>query len=122
MQERILNYRQTWDLVGLNYAKWNDNITANFYPVNSAIQIRDKTKYKTFTIMNDRSQSGTSLTDGTIQLMQNRRLFADDSKGVGEALNERDENGDGMRVKATYYIEFNDKLVSKSRSRQRTIQ
>lgn len=43
MQKRILNYRPTWDLIGLNYAKWNDNITANFYPINSALQIRDIT-------------------------------------------------------------------------------
>ena len=98
MQERILNYRPTWDLIGLNYAKWNDNITANFYPINSAIQLKDWTREdkngcaKLFTVMNDRSQSGTSLSDGSIQLMQNRRLYADDHKGVGEPLNERQPN------------------------------
>lgn len=44
--------------------------------------------------------------------MQNRRLFADDDKGVGEPLNEKDANGNGMRVKAAYRVEFVDKSVA----------
>lgn len=41
MQERILNYRPTWN-ISRNYNKSNDNITANFYPVTSAISMFDK--------------------------------------------------------------------------------
>jgi len=36
MQKRVLNYRPTWD-IQMNYNVSNDNITANFYPINSAI-------------------------------------------------------------------------------------
>lgn len=75
--------------------------------------------------MNDRSQSGASLTSGSIQLMQNRRLFADDDKGVTEFLNERDANGEGMRVKASYHVQFVDHSLSDGRSAatyQRTVQ
>ena len=32
MQERILNFRPTWDLQA-NYNQSNENITANYYPV-----------------------------------------------------------------------------------------
>jgi len=39
MQERILNYRPTWN-ISLNYEEHNDNISANFYPINSAISIK----------------------------------------------------------------------------------
>jgi hypothetical protein len=36
--------------------------------------------------------------------MHQRRLFFDDWRGVGEALNETDEFGNGIRVDATYYL------------------
>jgi lysosomal alpha-mannosidase len=48
-----------------------------------------KTSFK-FTVLNDRSQGGSVLEDGRIELMQNRRLFKDDGKGVEECMNETD--------------------------------
>lgn len=89
MQKRILNYRPTWD-IKKNYNDSNENITANYYPVNSAVQMRDLKQNKIFTIMNDRSQAGSALEAGQIQLMQNRRIAADDHRGMGEYLNETD--------------------------------
>lgn len=38
--------------------------------------------------------------------MQNRRIFADDSRGVGESLDQVDSDFNGIRVKATYYVEL----------------
>lgn len=38
--------------------------------------------------------------------MQNRRIFNDDSRGVGEPLNQRDSEGRGIRIKAKYYAEL----------------
>lgn len=38
MQKRIFNYRPTWDL------KTDENVTANYYPVGSAISIKDTEK------------------------------------------------------------------------------
>ena len=43
--------------------------------------------------MNDRAQGGSALAEGTIELMQNRRLFFDDNRGVEQVLNETDSNG-----------------------------
>jgi len=51
------------------------------------------------TVMNDRSQGGSV---GTIELMQNRRLFHDDMRGVEESLNETDSAGYGIQVDALY--------------------
>lgn len=39
-------------------------------------------------VMNDRSQGGSVIKNGRIELMQNRRLNVDDGRGVDEALNE----------------------------------
>jgi lysosomal alpha-mannosidase len=65
-------------------------VTTNYYPINSAISVVDaKTSFK-FTVLNDRSQGGSVLEDGRIELMQNRRLFKDDGKGVEECMNETD--------------------------------
>jgi len=63
MQKRKLNYRPTWDLVEVNYKKSLENITANFYPINSAVSMTEG--QRRFTVMNDRSQAGASLEDGS---------------------------------------------------------
>lgn len=42
------------------------------------------------TVMNDRSQGGSVVEKGRIELMQNRRLHGDDNRGVDENLNEID--------------------------------
>lgn len=60
------------------------------------------------TVMNDRSQGGTSIAPGTIELMQNREAPSDDNKGVSEPLREKNEYGNGIRVKATYYVQICD--------------
>jgi len=70
--------------------------------------------------MNDRSQGGSSLANGRIELMQNRRLYYDDYRGVGEALNETDAYGNGITVSATYRMQFFD--TRKETSQQRATQ
>ena len=39
-------------------------------------------------VLNDRCQGATSLNQGEIEIMIHRRLVEDDSRGVGEPLNE----------------------------------
>ena len=90
--------------------------------------------------MNDRSQGGTSLKNGQIQLMQNRRLNSGDDKGMTSQMDERDTsnyneqvgfkrnvnrtNGDnfGLRVPATYYLEIKNDVADLKESKQRDIQ
>jgi hypothetical protein len=88
MQKRILNYRPTWDLVATNYADSLENVTANYFPIQSALSMKDVSSERMFTVMNDRSQGGSALADGTIEFMQNRRIPADDARGMGEWVNE----------------------------------
>jgi len=56
------------------------------------------------TVMNDRSQGGSVIDTGRIELMINRRLYYDDDRGVEEALNETDAYGNGITVPATYHF------------------
>lgn len=84
------------------------NVTANYYPINSAIHMQDFKGSRSFTVMNDRAQGGTALSPGNIEFMQNRRIPADDSRGMGEYVDEKDLNGDGIRVPATYHVQIFD--------------
>jgi hypothetical protein len=94
MQKRILNYRPTWDWSG------KQNITANYYPVQTAIAIRDTNQTLQMTVMNSRSQGGSVINQGRIELMQHRRLYYDDGRGMGQALDERDSLGNPISVPA----------------------
>jgi lysosomal alpha-mannosidase len=60
------------------------------------------------TVLNDRSQGGSVVQDGRIELMQNRRLFFDDDRGVEEPLNETDQYGNGISVPAKYRLLFTE--------------
>jgi hypothetical protein len=64
--------------------------------------------------MNDRSQSGSALSEGNIELMQNRFVPANDNLGNDEFLTERDENGKGIRVYNTYYVQIFESTKSPS--------
>ena len=79
-------------------------VSANYYPVNTAIAIRDSDSGLQMTVMNDRAQGGSSIENGTIELMQNRRLFYDDNRGLNEPLDEMDKNGKGIDVNALYRV------------------
>ncbi|CAI2379380.1 unnamed protein product [Moneuplotes crassus] len=94
MQKRVLNQRPDFDL----QIQGTEEITANYYPINSAISVVDTLSGHGFTVLNDRSQGGSVLREGRIELMIDRRLFADDDKGVEEALNETDANGKPLPV------------------------
>lgn len=115
MQKRVVDFREDFTL------ETDEHVSANYYPINSSIVIRRSDGTKQFTVMNDRSQGGSSLADGSIELMQNRRLTQDDWRGVGEALNEVNKLGVGIEVDATYYTSFTD-LASGQKSAQRDLQ
>jgi hypothetical protein len=61
-------------------------VAGNFYPVNAAIYVEDSEA--SLAVLVDRSQGGASLAEGSLELMVQRRIVADDSRGVDEALNE----------------------------------
>lgn len=54
--------------------------------------------------MNSRSQGGSVVKTGRIELMQHRKLYYDDSRGMGEGLTEIDELGNPIKVPAQYFV------------------
>lgn len=96
MKERIRNHRDTWKL------NVSEPVSGNYYPVNSRIFIND-TKSQ-LTILNDRSQGGSSIKDGQVEVMLHRRLLVDDFLGVGEALNETGVLGTGLVTRGKHRV------------------
>ena len=86
--EQRRNYRKNFKLRGA------EPIASNVVPINSMLAIADATR--TLTVMNDRSQGGTSLVAGEIDLFVHRRLqgcdycssTVHDQQSSSEALNE----------------------------------
>ena len=79
---RIRHFRPTWDL------ETTEAVASNYYPVTSWMFIRDYNQDLQMTVLTDRSEGGTSMTDGSIEMMLHRRLLYDDGYGMEEALNE----------------------------------
>ena len=104
MQKRELNKRVFWNITEYNGPGGMHNVTSNYYPINSAIAIKDLEAGTQFTVMNSHAQGGASLQDGRIEFMQNRRIPSDDNKGEVDWLDEVDQYGNGIRVTATYYL------------------
>lgn len=63
MQERVVDFRPTWNLTTI------EHVSANYYPINSAIVIFDPDTKLQMTVMNDRSQGGSAYINGRIELM-----------------------------------------------------
>ncbi|XP_055975225.1 lysosomal alpha-mannosidase [Sorex fumeus] len=84
---RRRDHRDTWTL------NQTEPVAGNYYPVSTRIYIKDGNTQ--LTILTDRSQGGSSLMDGSVELMVHRRLLQDDARGVGEAL--QDSSGQLVR-------------------------
>ncbi|GAB2282845.1 hypothetical protein Dimus_017381 [Dionaea muscipula] len=97
--KRIQDYREDWALTV------NEPVAGNYYPINLGIYVMDnKTE---LSVLVDRATGGASMRDGQIELMLHRLTAVDDSRGVGEPLNEKvctREKCEGLTVRGNYYI------------------
>ncbi|EDO37584.1 predicted protein [Nematostella vectensis] len=91
MQLRTRDFRPTWKLNN------TEPVAGNYYPVNSRIFVKDSNRQ--LTLLTDRSLGGSSLKDGSVELMLHRRLLVDDKRGVDEPLNESGISGKGLIVR-----------------------
>ncbi|RWS08571.1 lysosomal alpha-mannosidase-like protein [Dinothrombium tinctorium] len=96
--KRVRDHRDTWKYVV------TEPVSGNYYPVNSRIFIRDEQRDIQLTVLNDRTQGGSSVTDGCLELMVHRRLLYDDAFGVGEPLNETGVDDRGLVVRGKHFL------------------
>lgn len=64
----------------------NEPVAENYYPVNSLMSLDDGETE--MAIVTDVAMGGSSMADGSLEIMVHRRLQHDDSRGVQEPLNE----------------------------------
>lgn len=117
MLRRQRDHRDTWNLTLV------EKVSGNYYPVTAKIAIEDDSRR--FAILTDRAQGGSSLADGSLEVMVcflslkkqhkqffndfivfiqvHRRLLHDDAFGVGEALNES-AYGKGLIARGSSYF------------------
>ncbi|RZC32449.1 lysosomal alpha-mannosidase [Asbolus verrucosus] len=87
-----------------DYEYTNEQPTSgNYYPVNTKIVIRDENQDLELAVLTDRSQGGSSIRDGEIELMVHRACHSDDGRGVGENLDEQ-EYGQGIEVRGKHFL------------------
>uniref|UniRef100_A0A8C5WAL1 Alpha-mannosidase n=1 Tax=Leptobrachium leishanense TaxID=445787 RepID=A0A8C5WAL1_9ANUR len=96
IMQRSRDTRKTWKL------RQTEPVAGNYYPVNSRIYIKDENTQ--LTVLTDRSQGGSSIKDGSMELMVHRRLLMDDSRGVGEPLLEPGEYMDGIVARGIHQL------------------
>ncbi|XP_052745994.1 uncharacterized protein LOC112048803 [Bicyclus anynana] len=108
MMKRIRHMRATYEPYNL------DPIAGNFYPVTSRIYIEDIKKNLRLSIFNDRAQGGSSLLEGSIDLMVLRRILTDDT-GSFIFANETEHNK-GLIVRGTHYL-----YLTKANSKQNRV-
>ncbi|CAG9841044.1 unnamed protein product [Diabrotica balteata] len=109
------NGRQLMKRLRNNHTFHDDNVEAassNYYPVTSKITIEDIKSDLKLSILTDRSQGGTSLKDGEVELMLHRRTLKDDFKGVEEPLQEM-EFDNYIVVRGSHYLTMGSSGVSK---------
>ena len=105
---RVRDFRPTWTL------NQTEDVAGNYYPINSRIFLRDEKQQTQLTLVTDRSQGGSSIADGSLEVMLHRATLSDDALGVGEPINERGSDGKGLIVKGTLGLFF-DSIRSSAR-------
>jgi len=114
MVARKRDYRQTWP-----YQVY-EPVAGNYYPVNSRITTKDASSGVTLSVTTDRTQGGSSMVDGSLELMVHRRLQMDDRRGVGEPINEPglDMSGSGLVVRCLHRLSVLPAAAAAARGKQ----
>jgi hypothetical protein len=100
-QLRRRNLRANWT------ARVAEPVSANYAPVTCMIKATGASASGaavTVAVAVDRSEGGTSLVDGQLELMVHRRMLHDDGRGVGENLNEPGADGRGLIVRGQHLL------------------
>ena len=114
---RVLDVRSTWNLTV------EEPVAGNYYPTPSFIFTSDVNSGVTLSVATDRAQGGSSLANGSLELMVHRRLHYDDDLGVGEVLNETGLNaaGAGLVIRTTHLVSLEASPPAAARARRAAV-
>lgn len=122
MVPKTLDFRKEYNF------KSQNTISGNYYPITSAIAVRDFNQsmntQRQVTVMTDRSQGASAgmRSRKNIEIMHQRRYRRSNfSKSSVDGLNDRDDDGRGVQVKETYYMQMTTIGKSKQRKLQKQI-
>ena len=96
-----------------------EKIAANYYPVTSRLELRPDDG-KVLTVISDRSQGGSSLVPGELELMVHRRCLGDDGFGVGEALME-EAFGKGLVARGQHFVSSSSLVRSRQLQQEKVL-
>ena len=94
-------------------------MAANYYPVTSRLEVRGEAG-SLVSLLTDRSQGGSSLQTGELEVMVHRRCEVDDWFGVGEALQE-EAYGAGLVARGQHTILAGASLPAARLSQQESV-
>ncbi|CAH8634247.1 unnamed protein product [Heterobilharzia americana] len=126
--KRVRNQRVDWNLP-IEYAE-EHNVTGNYYPVVNRIMLKNILLHSSnsndshdkiqmaLAVYTDRSQGGTSLKDGELELMLHRQTMLDDGFGVDEPLMETGVDMKGLIVRGVHRIRLDELQVIESEDRR----
>ena len=95
MQRRVRNSRPSFNIT------LTEPVSSNYYPVVSTLRVTDAGTGVSLYVLNDRSNGGSSLNDGEVELMLHRRLV--NKALAGEALDEQ-QFGRGLVIRGTHSL------------------
>ncbi|XP_054161157.1 lysosomal alpha-mannosidase-like [Oppia nitens] len=87
-------------------------ISGNWFPVYSHISVVDDINNIQMSVVNDRTQGGSSLMNGSIELMVHRRL-RQQGYGGNFVINEPGVDGRGLVVRGRHYLVFNTPSITR---------
>lgn len=114
--QRRVNFRPSWKL------QVHEPVSGNYYPVNSRLVLEDTARRLAMSVLTDRTQGGTSLQNGSAELMVHRRLLHDDYFGVGEPLNEPGVDGKGLVIRGRHQVLISSLEKAASQHRRGSLQ
>ena len=99
-QEKFYTDSNGREMIQRRLKKQEEQVAGNYYPVTTRIVLLDENSGMQLTVLTDRSQGGSSLAEGQMELMVHRRTLTDDNRGVDEPLQ------DDLVVKGKHWLYF----------------
>jgi len=116
MMRRVKDHREAFE--SKNFVP----VAANYYPITSSLYINDQDKKNRLTVVTERQQGCTVYKPGEIEIMLHGVTVQDDWKGLGELLQDQEDNNGGpLKVLTRHFVMYSssdNSVPSQQRTKQ----